>query len=587
MRHALLLISLFSLPLAAALPDGGQPLVKPDNFAPEHMSVRHGNGAFGNHQILPATHNSFSEILALTVTKQPPNTWDVAISVATTAPVKKNDLLLVGFWARGKSANGGGVAEFVFERGSSPHTKSIQYLVETPTSGDWQQYWVRFRSLEDYSPGGALLNFQGGYVPCSFELGGMQAWNFGDKVQSADLPHTALTYVGREPEAGWRAEAARRIDKHRKAELAVTVLDASGKPKAGATVTIRMNRLAFDLGSAVKSSLLIEDSPNAQRYRDTFTENFNFAVLENGLKWKHWDEYPRNQLKAINALHWLRDQHIPVRGHVMVWPGYRHLPSWIQALDKQPDVLRRVIDAHIREVGYAAGDLVREWDVMNELYANRDLTNILGQEETVRWFKVAKQVAPHAKRYYNDYAGLVRGGFPTTHKDHFEETLRYLIDNGAPIDGIGIQGHFGSLLTTPDRLYSGLERWAALGKTILITEFDVTVPDSQLRADFTRDFLTICFSHPRVTGVVSWGFWAKAHWRPESAFFDSDWNITPMGKQWVDFAKTWRSDATLVTDAEGKVKLRALLGDYSITTEGAQTTLKHKKPGSQITLSLP
>jgi hypothetical protein len=60
-----------------------------------------------------------------------------------------------------------------------------------------------------------------------------------------------------------------------------------------------------------------------------------------------------------------------------------------------------------------------------------------------------------------------------------------------------------------------------------------------------------------------------------------------MGQQWVDFAKTWRSDATLVTNAEGQVKLRALLGDYSINSEGAKSTLNHKKPGSQITLTLP
>jgi hypothetical protein len=133
------LICLLGIPIQAAdLPPGGVRLVKPDNTAPAHIAVRHSNGKFGAHLVQKVDHAEFAESLRLTVTVQPPNTWDAGLSIRTTSAVKKGDLLLVGFWARGKSEAGGGVAELAFETAGAPYTKSVQYLVETPASGDWQ-----------------------------------------------------------------------------------------------------------------------------------------------------------------------------------------------------------------------------------------------------------------------------------------------------------------------------------------------------------------------------------------------------------------------------------------------------------------
>jgi len=125
------------------------------------------------------------------LTAQPQNTWDASISTQTTAEVKKDDALLIGFWARGKPLEGvgGGVAEVVFELNGAPYTKSVQYLVETPSDGSWQHYWVRFRSLEDYAPGGATVTFQTGYLKEEFELAALEVWNFGD-AELESLPHT-------------------------------------------------------------------------------------------------------------------------------------------------------------------------------------------------------------------------------------------------------------------------------------------------------------------------------------------------------------------------------------------------------------
>jgi len=391
-----------NLAVAADLPEGGVALVNESKLLPAQLEVRIGGGVEGSHEVVPSSHDDFVEVLRLRTSAQPPNTWDVGVGAKTTTPVEKGDAILAGFWARGQSLDrsAGAVAEFVFERNGNPHTKSVQHLIETPKNGDWEHFWVRCRSLEDYPIGGAVLNFQVGYQGGRFELGGMEAWNFGQEIDLEKLPHTAITYVGREAEADWRAEAVARIERHRMGPLAITLLDAEGQPLAG--------------------------TADADRYREILSEHFNLAAIENSLKWKQWDAWPQNQVRTLNALRWLKKESIPARGHVMVWPGHRYLPEWVSELANQenPEALRGVIDGHIREMGYASKGLVRDWDVLNEVFDNRDLTNALGDEEMVKWFQAAKRAIPEAKRYYNDYAALVRGGFPTSHRRRYAFSSR-------------------------------------------------------------------------------------------------------------------------------------------------------------------
>ena len=178
----------------------------------------------------------------------------------------------------------------------------------------------------------------------------------------------------------------------------------------------------------------------------------------------------------------------------MLWPGQGHLPDWVKSLKDNPAALKGTLAFRIREMGYLTKDVARDWDVVNEGFDNHELMDWLGDEAMLQWFKQADAALPDCDLYYNDYAALVRGGHPTAHKEHYDKTIKYLIDNGAPIDGIGIQGHFGSLLTPPVRILQELDHLASFKKKIMITEFDVIVPDEQLRADFLRDFFISCFS---------------------------------------------------------------------------------------------
>jgi hypothetical protein len=131
-----------------------------------------------------------------------------------------------------------------------------------------------------------------------------------------------------------------------------------------------------------------------------------------------------------------------------------------------------------------------------------------------------------------------------------------------------MQSHFNNTLTPPDRVYEILDRFAALGLDIKITEFDINSTDEAAQADYTRDYLTICFSHPAVKGFYKWGFWEGRHWRPNAAMFRRDWSEKPNAQAWRDLIyKDWWTTADGTTGEEGKYAVRAFQGTHAVEVE--------------------
>ena len=154
------------------------------------------------------------------------------------------------------------------------------------------------------------------------------------------------------------------------------------------------------------------------------------------------------------------------RGHVLVWPGWNNLPQSLQRLRGTPDaatlIPQRVLE-HIDDVTTRTAPYMDEWDVINEPYTNHDLMDLFGNGIMVDWFVRAREHLPHAGLVLNDYDILSRQGAQRAHQDHFEATARFLIDSGAPITGLGMQGHFGASPTsmaTIKRLLDRYARWA-------------------------------------------------------------------------------------------------------------------------------
>jgi endo-1,4-beta-xylanase len=568
-----------------AAPVGGTPVIEANPAVFEFHSRGSSNAAA---EIVPMTGLPFASAWRVETKAQPANPWDFQLVAASSAPVKRGDILWARFFLRctaSRQESGEGRLTLVFETADEKHDKSIDLTVGA--GKDWKEFTFPFVCRHDLPAGGAQIALRAGFRPQTIEIGGIEILNYGDSRKLSELPRTRADYPGREADAPWRAEAAKRIEKIRKGDFRVQLVDASGAPLASTKVKFSLRRHGFGFGSAIDSSMLLRDDPDGERYRDIIDRYFPRVVYENELKWHTWERHGEAEHeRSLRSFDWFTKRGIAMRGHVLVWPSWQYLPQSARDLRDQPEALREHTDQHIREmVGRTRGRFT-DWDVINEPFAHNDLMKILGDEVMAGWFKAAREADPDVKLFLNDYAGLANEGLDTPHKDHFEKTTRFLIDNGAPIDGIGLQCHFGWSVTPPELALKELDRWGALGLEVQITEFDVETTDEDLQADYTRDLLTLAFSHPSVTAIMIWGFWEGRHWKPDAALWRRDWSIKPNGRVWTDLTtREWHTAGEAVTDENGWLSFRGFHGIYQIdagTGASHQVSLDKSRPTATV-----
>lgn len=122
--------------------------------------------------------------------------------------------------------------------------------------------------------------------------------------------------------------------------------------------------------------------------------------------------------------------------------------------------------------------------------------------------------------YYNDY-NLEYNGAKT---DRTVEVVRIIQAAGAPIDGVGFQGHL-IVGSTPTRsqLATALRRFTALNVEVAYTELDIrhsSLPasDSALATQANNYAAVVgsCLDVERCVGITVWGFTDKYSWIPET-----------------------------------------------------------------------
>lgn len=499
------------------------------------------------------------------------NWYDAQLALAVTNNWTPGDALMLRLEIRATKAvdeSAEGWVVLAVQQPFAPHTKIFK--IETSVPQEWTTLEFPFEGTAAIDPATAQVILGFGKRQQRIELRSVSLKNYGDTPVDA-LKGTELSYDGREPSASWRIGAAARIDQYRKANLNISVVDEAGQPAPGAEVVIKQTRHAFPFGSAVAADLLLSDSADARRYQEIIERDFNRVVIENGLKIQPWEE---NRQRALNALDWLNDRDIDVRGHVLVWPSYRKMYR-LRQYTNTPYQMEQYITNHIVDAASTVGNRVVQWDVLNEPYDNHDAMDILGDEVMVDWFKTARKAAPEdVELFINDYGILSGGGADVMHQNHYEKIIRYLVDNGAPLDGIGLQSHFSSSLTSPDKVWNLLNRYGAFAPKLAITELDIDVESPELQADYLRDFMTLCFSHPQVDGILLWGFWEGRHWKPQCALYNKDWSVRPVGQAWHDLVfKQWWSDEQMKADGSGRVVSRVFLGDYEVSAVSPEGTV--------------
>lgn len=549
-------------------------------------------------QLVAVDDNSnFTQALQIAVPNGPTSMgldgeYEITLGVLTSAAVTANDALVADLWVRSVQPVAGttsGVAHALFENDGGSYTKSMNAALQF--GSDWQHFTFPFRAAINEPAGGAHLNLWLGYGVQTLQVAGVSVTDYGPGNPAG---YPAVTYDGRDPDAAWRTAANARIDQYRKGNLDVRVIQPDGKPVKDATVTVAQQTSAFHFGAASDAASLVGNRLSASdtsHYQQAVTAPFNQGTLANDLKWNDWENQTQRDTDTYPALEWMQGQDLRVRGHNLVWPSWGNMPPDVQRLAGDPAALRARIDNHITDEVSSVGDMVAEWDVVNEPYSDHNALDVLGTGELGSWFRLAHQANPDAQLTLNDYGILEDGGLEARHRDFDYNLVKSMKASGVPIDNVGMESHFNGLqLTPPDQLLSYVDQFAGLGVKVAVTEFDVATTDQQLQADYTRDFLTAMFSDPNVSEISNFGVWAGGIYDTRVALYNNDWSPKPNALVWQDLIEhQWRTNTSGATGTNGKYDVRGFLGDYllNVTVNGVTKQVPVSMPttdGASVTV---
>ena len=346
----------------------------------------------------------------------------------------------------------------------------------------------------------------------------------------------------------------------------------------GAEVRVTQLRHEFSFGTALASHLFDDRvAPETREaYLQIVRQNFNAAVTENALKWPQMEpRQGRPDWRVVDAIaSFCQDNDLRLRGHCLFWAAEQRVPAWARELSDRE--LRGAVERRLEAVLPRYRGRIQEYDVNNEMIGHDFFARRLGSGIRVEMFRRAHRLDPEAPLYVNDY-GILGGARLAA----FEAQIEELIEAGAPVGGIGCQGHFRGGLPPTHRIGRALDRLARFGLPVAITEYDLDTPDEAARARGLDAFFRTCFAHPAVRGIWMWGFWEGAHWRPEAALWRRDFSPTLAALAYRDlvFGEWWTRWEGRADDS-GRCELRAFFGAHRVEAQGrsAEVWLERETP---------
>jgi len=320
---------------------------------------------------------------------------------------------------------------------------------------------------------------------------------------------------------------------------------------------------------AVNQAQFEERDPRAN---PIIAAQFDSISPENALKWEsiHPGADGYNFTAADRYVAFGEKHKMFIVVHCLIW--HSQTPRWVFQNDQGEPLTRELLLERMRDhihtvVGRYKGRIAG-WDVVNEAL-NEDGTmrqspwfRIIGEDFLLKAFQFAHEADPRAELYYNDYSlenEAKRKGAVAL--------VRKLIAAGAPISGVGLQGHQRLDWPTAQQEADTIESFGALGLKVHITELDVDVLPRTTRqntADISATAAGSAASNPYTAGLPDEMQQALA--KRYAELFEvfvrhraviariTFWGVTDANSWLNNFPTRGRTNYPLLFDREGKPK---------------------------------
>jgi endo-1,4-beta-xylanase len=248
-------------------------------------------------------------------------------------------------------------------------------------------------------------------------------------------------------------------------------------------------------------------------------QQFDMVTPGNEMKWDttepsngSYNFGPGDGIVSFAKAHGMR-----VRGHNLVWQN--QLPSWVSSLPSNQ--VQQAMESHITtEVSHYKGQIYA-WDVVNEPFngdgslVSDPFYRAMGSGYIADALRTAHAADPSAQLYLNDYS--IEG--ENAKSNAMYSLVQSLLSQGVPINGVGFESHY-ILGQVPSSLLANMQRFAALGVNVAVTELDDRIQLPATTANLNQqasDYATVvsdCLQVSRCVGVSQWGVGDADSWIP-------------------------------------------------------------------------
>ncbi len=403
------------------------------------------------------------------------------------------------------------------------------------------------------------------------------------------------------------------IERNRKSDVVLTVLDSAGNPVAGAEVRVTQKSHAFLFGCNL--FVLGQMKEKELAYEEAFLKLFNFATVpfywrdlepEDGKpRFAEGSPYIWSRPRPDRIVAFAKKHGLTLKGHPLLWHALN--PAW---MPKDPDKLKQRYIRRFKEIAdrYAKDILI--WDGVNEsLVCSKDFPLFSGDRTypaCVPWAfsQQQKLFRPENLLMINDVTSF---HWPANDSNRYYQQCKRLLENGVPIEGIGFQFHFFSRKALDDYLRSDrcdpgtlldtYELFAKLGLPLWITEITIgSAGDDGLAIQerVVRDHYRLWFSSPKMAGITWWNLGDGTAYGNENAanggLTDEEFNPKPAYKALDQLINhQWRTNITTRSGPDGSLKFRGFHAGYTIQVTAKGKTQNFElaiKPGGPVRRTL-
>jgi endo-1,4-beta-xylanase len=389
--------------------------------------------------------------------------------------------------------------------------------------------------------------------------------------------------ISEEADMAALAQAKEDIEKYRKGDVIITIVDEKEQPCSGLAVEYAQTTHSFLFGmywnirvsDDVVWSLVKEAGINYVPVTFTWSEvEPEFGTYNLGADWS----------SRFHQFGFAGMGHCLIFLYTASWSTPTYVRNWSYEEYKQ------AVYPHIREIVNAYKGEIKTWNVFNEpMYANiLHLTEEQTMEVLGECIRAVRDADPEARTLINNFdpASITPYDF-----------VQHAVRDGVDFDIIGLEFYYnaGYGRRTLASMGELIDKYSALGKKIHITELSVPSepfrpgqgywgkPWSQeLQSEYLVTAYTIFFSKPQVEAITWWDATDKptGYGNPHiyhGALLDEQNQPKKSYHALKELIKGWTTTGTAITNEKGQITFRGFGGTYEVTITNADSGLSQKQ----------